>query len=98
MTAPLSPDDLEGEGFTTVIVASADVTGRPVGKRFSVDVFRRLLHEGVALSSCVLGWDLEQWPGPAQEYTGHHTGWHDVRLIPDLGSLRPAGWLERTAI
>jgi glutamine synthetase len=28
VTAPLSPDDLEGEGFTTVIVASADVTGR----------------------------------------------------------------------
>ena len=25
--------------------------------------------------------------------TGHHTGWHDVRLVPDLGTLRPAAWL-----
>jgi glutamine synthetase len=33
-----------------------------------------------------------------QEYTGHHTGWHDVRLVPDLATLRPAAWLERTAI
>jgi glutamine synthetase len=94
----LTVDDLETAGFDTVVVASADVTGRLVGKRFSPAVFRDLIHEGVALSSCVLGWDLDQWPGPVQAYTGHHTGWHDVRLVPDLATLRPAAWLERTAI
>ncbi len=98
MTPILSPDELEEEGFTTVIVTSVDVTGRLVGKRFPPQVFRRLLHEGVALSSCVLGWDVDQWPGPVQEYTGHHTGWHDVRLVPDLQTLRPAAWLDRTAV
>jgi glutamine synthetase len=94
----LTVDDLDAEGFRTVIVTSADVTGRLVGKRFSPDVFRRLMHEGVAISSCVLGWDVDQWPGPHQAYTGHHTGWRDVRLVPDLGTLRPAAWLDRTAI
>jgi glutamine synthetase len=94
----LSPGDLEREGITTVVVTSADVSGRPVGKRVPTEVFRRLEHEGIALSSCVLGWDVDQWPGPVQEYTGHHTGWHDVRLVPDLATLRPAGWLDRTAI
>jgi glutamine synthetase len=94
----LGIDELQAEGFGTVVVTSADVTGRLVGKRVSTEVFRRLVHEGVALSSCVLGWDLDQWPGPVQEYTGHHTGWHDVRLVPDLATLRPAAWLERTAI
>lgn len=84
--------------FATVVVTSADVTGRPVGKRVSVDVFERVMHEGIPLSSCVLGWDLDQWPGPVQEYTGHHTGWHDVRLVPDLATLRPATWLEGSAI
>ncbi len=98
MTPILTPDDLEAEGFRTVIVTSADVTGRLVGKRFPPEIFRRLLHEGVPLSSCVLGWDVDQWPGPVQEYTGHHTGWHDVRLVPDLETLRPAAWLERTAV
>ena len=34
------------DGFTTVIVTSADVIGRPVGERVSVDVFRRVVHEG----------------------------------------------------
>lgn len=94
----LAPDDLESEGFRTVVVTSADVSGRLVGKRFTPAVFRRLMHEGVTLSSCVLGWDVDQWPGPQQAYTGHHTGWHDVRLVPDLDTLRPAAWLDRTAI
>jgi glutamine synthetase len=94
----LRPEDLRDEGISTVVVASADVNGRPVGKRFSTDVFDRLVEHGVALSSCVLGWDVDQWPGPAQEYTGHHTGWHDVRLVPDLRTLRRAAWLESTAI
>jgi glutamine synthetase len=98
VTPVLTPDDLDAEGFRTVVVTSADVSGRLVGKRFSPDAFRRMLHEGVSLSSCVLGWDVDQWPGPLQEYTGHHTGWHDVRLVPDLGTLRPAAWLDRTAI
>ena len=94
----LTPDELLTEGFRTVVVTSADVTGRLVGKRFTPDVFRRLADEGVALSSCVLGWDVDQWPGPVQAYTGHHTGWHDVRLVPELATLRPAGWLDRTAV
>jgi glutamine synthetase len=94
----LEAADLEREGFTTVVVTSADVSGRPVGKRVPTGVFRRLEEEGIALSSCVLGWDVDQWPGPVQAYTGHHTGWHDVRLVPDLATLRPAAWLDRTAI
>jgi glutamine synthetase len=103
MTAPrnapaLRADHLTDAGIRTVIVTSADVTGRLVGKRFPVEVFRSLLHEGVPLSSCVLGWDMDQWPGPTQSYTGHHTGWHDVRLVPDLDTLRPAAWLDATAI
>jgi glutamine synthetase len=81
-----------------VIVTSTDVPGRLVGKRFPVDVFRRLMVDGVPLSSCVLGWDVDQWPGPVQAYTGHHTGWHDVRLVPDLDTLRRAAWLGGTAI
>ena len=34
------------DGFGTVIVTSADVTGRPVGKRVWVDVFREVVNEG----------------------------------------------------
>ena len=47
----LAVDDLEPAGITTVIVTSADVSGRLVGKRFAPDVFRRHIEEGVALVS-----------------------------------------------
>jgi glutamine synthetase len=94
----LRPEDLRDEGISTVVVTSADVSGRPVGKRFSAEAFDRMLEHGVALSSCVLGWDVDQWPGPSQAYTGHHTGWHDVRLAPDVRTLRRAAWLEATAV
>ena len=94
----LALDDLGSADIRTVIVTSSDVSGRLVGKRFSPDVFRLLIEDGVALSSCVLGWDVDQWPGPKQVYTGHQTGWHDVRLGPDLATLRPAAWRDRTAI
>jgi hypothetical protein len=86
------------EGFGTVVVTSADVTGRPVGKRVSVDVFRRIVHEGIPLSSCVLGWDVDQWPGPVQEYTGHHTGWHDVRAGNLGGEPRRDGRLPERVL
>jgi hypothetical protein len=46
----LGLDDLESADVRTVIVTSADVSGRLVGKRFAPDVFRRLVEEGVALS------------------------------------------------
>jgi glutamine synthetase len=32
------------------------------------------------------------------EWTGFQTGWHDFRLEPDLDTLRPAGWLDGTAV
>jgi glutamine synthetase len=98
LNGSLRHEDLRDDGISTVVVTSADVNGRPVGKRFSTEVFARLVDHGVPLSSCVLGWDVDQWPGPTQRYTGHHTGWHDVRLVPDLGTLRRAAWLDRTAV
>ena len=50
----LALDDLGSADIRTVIVTSSDISGRLVGKRFSPDVFRRLIEDGVALSSCVL--------------------------------------------
>jgi len=44
----------------------------------------------------VLGWDIDQWPGPVQEYTGHHTGWHDVRLVPAVSAVHDARRASRS--
>lgn len=96
--APLTLDDLRDGGYDTVIVCAPDMTGRLVGKRLTPKKFDEFRERGIALSSCTFGWDVAQDIGLEVPYTGWHTGWRDFLLIADLATLRPAAWLQRTAI
>ena len=99
MNEPLTPQDLEKRGIDTVIISGVDMQGRLVGKRMSPRAFRSKLDEGLHISTCVYGWDIDQdLEGLHVEFAGTHTGWHDFRLVPDLATLRPAAWLDSTAI
>ncbi|GAA5082586.1 glutamine synthetase family protein [Thermocatellispora tengchongensis] len=95
---PLDPAGLEKAGFDTVIVSGVDMQGRLFGKRMSPRRFRALLAEGLHICTCVYSWDIEQGLGLEVEFAGAHTGWQDFRLVPDLTTLRPAAWLDATAI
>jgi glutamine synthetase len=90
--------ELTEAGIDTVIVAAVDTQGRLFGRRFPVDGFQRALDGEINVSSCAFGWDLGQTDELTVDYTGYHTGWHDIRLIPDLSSIRPVPWWPRTAI
>lgn len=96
--APLTLDDLRDGGYDTVIVCAPDMTGRLVGKRLTPKKFDEFRERGIALSSCTFGWDVAQDIGLEVPYTGWHTGWRDFLLIADPATLRPAAWLQRTAI
>lgn len=89
-------------GVDTVIVATPDMQGRLVGRRVPVDQFEAACTDGVGISTCIYGWDIGQsvdlLASGALAYTGMHTGMGDLYIFPDLATLRPAGWLERTAI
>jgi glutamine synthetase len=98
MAAPLTTDELTSGDFDTVIITAPDMAGRLIGKRVAPSRFGRLVDEGVAVSSCILGWDLPQDVGLEVPYAGWHTGWRDILLRPDLATLRPAAWLQRTAV
>jgi glutamine synthetase len=97
-------EELREAEIRDVIVASADVQGRLFGRRVPIGVFSRMIDSGggVDVSSCVLGWDISQSNelllARRLEFTGMHTGIHDMRLRPDLTTLRVAGWLDHTAI
>jgi len=95
---PLTMDDLVQQGYDTVIVCAPDMTGRLVGKRLTPNKFAEFLQRGIALSSCTFGWDVAQDIGLEVPYTGWHTGWRDFLLLADLATMRPAAWLQRTAI
>ncbi len=104
---PLSMNELTmnelARRFDTVIVATPDIQGRLIGRRTTVEGFRHAVgHSGIHVSTCVFGWDIVQdaalLAGGRLRYTGKHTGMGDIALRPDLATLRPAGWLERTAV
>lgn len=96
--APLRVDDLASGAYDTVIVCAPDMAGRLIGKRLTPRKFDAFRERGIAVSSCTFGWGISQDIGLEVPYTGWHTGWRDFLLVADLATLRPAAWLDRTAI
>jgi glutamine synthetase len=98
----LNLDELSSD-FDTVIVAAPDSYGRLFGRRLNVENFRQAIAEGgINVSTCVYGWDIQQdstlLANGGLAYTSMQSGMGDFSLEPDLPTLRPAGWLDRTAI
>ena len=94
----LALEDLERSGYHTVVVATPDTQGRPVGRQIPL---RRFLVEplaGVEVSSYALVYDLAGIPLEDSPFAGAQTGYHDIRLRPDLTTLRPYPGASGTAI
>jgi glutamine synthetase len=93
-------DHLAGDGeIDTVICVTPDPYGRLVGKRLTVDAFRSLglNGEGINASSFIFAVDLEMNPLnlPVSNATN---GWADIRLVPDLPTLRRVPWESNAAL
>ncbi|WGX96676.1 glutamine synthetase family protein [Nocardioides sp. L-11A] len=87
-------EDLARRGeVDTVICAAPDPYGRLVGKRLTIDAFRTLCLEGqgVNASSFVFAVDLEMNPLDLP-VSNADNGWVDIRLVPDLATLRRVPW------
>ncbi len=98
-----SLDDLAREvaqgGIDTVIAAMVDMQGRLMGKRVTGEFFLdEVAGDGAHACSYLLACDVEMEPLPGYRLTSWSTGYHDVRLRPDLSTLRRIPWLERTAL
>jgi glutamine synthetase len=95
----MEESELDAAGVHTVIVAGVDMYGRLTGKRIPRRRFKEVQSEGLHVCTCVYGWDFSQELGQLKvDFAGDHTGWHDFRLVPDMGTLRRAAWLEGTAV
>lgn len=98
VTAYLTPAELQNGDYDTLIVAAPDMTGRLLGRRMAPQMLDRIVDKGIGISTCVFAWDILQENGFTTPFAGAETGWRDVLLRPDLDTLRPAAWLDRTAI
>jgi len=99
----LTLDDLRGEvaagAVDTVIAAMVDMQGRLMGKRVTGHFFVDEVAAGDArVCSYLLACDVEMEPLPGYRLASWATGYQDVRLRPDLGTLRRVPWLEKTAL
>ncbi len=93
-------EELAAQGeIDTVVCAAPDPYGRLVGKRLPVDSFRTLCLEGdgIHVSGVIFAFDLELTPVdlPIANATN---GYRDIRLVPDLPTLRRIPWEPRCAL
>jgi glutamine synthetase len=82
----------------TVICAAPDPYGRLVGKRLTIDGFRALGldGEGINASGIIFGFDIELNPLELK-IANADNGYRDIRLVPDLKTMRRVPW-EQNAV
>ncbi|MGK2950465.1 MAG: glutamine synthetase family protein [Acidimicrobiales bacterium] len=99
----LSVDDLTAAvasgTIDTVVAGFTDHYGRLAGKRFDAAFFlESVVPAGTHGCDYLLTVDMEMEPVPGYAFASWDQGYGDVHLVPDLGTLRLADWLDRTAI
>lgn len=99
----MTPDDLRHQvqagHIDTVIVAFTDHYGRLMGKRFDAEFFLEdALDHGTHGCDYLLTTDMEMEPVPGYRFANWELGYGDFHLVPDLSTLTPAGWTERSAL
>ncbi|MCW2559234.1 MAG: Glutamate--ammonia ligase [Mycobacterium sp.] len=93
-------DELARTGeINTVICATPDPYGRLVGKRLTIQAFRSLglTGDGINASSFIFAVDLEMNPLNLP-VSNASNGWADIRLVPDLTTMRRVPWELNAAL
>jgi glutamine synthetase len=87
------------DAVRTVIVGFPDAYGRLMGKRMAAGFFLDdVLQRGVGVSTYLLACDLSMSAVDGYHVANWHQGFGDMRLVPDVSTLRLASWLDRTAV
>ncbi|MBI5487583.1 MAG: glutamine synthetase [Deltaproteobacteria bacterium] len=82
----------------TVVTAFPDMFGRLMGKRVTGRYFvDHAAGDGIHACDYLLACDVEMDPVPGYTFASWATGYGDIHLVPDLGTLRLWPWLEKTA-
>jgi glutamine synthetase len=83
----------------TVVAGFTDHYGRLLGKRFDAQMFvDDVVKAGGHACDYLLTVDMEMEPVPGYKFASWELGYGDFHLVPDLGTLRVASWLQKTAL
>lgn len=95
---PITPAGLrrlvETGEVDTVLLALADMHGRLVGKRHHAPGFIQQLLAGDGTEACayLLATDAQMRPAPGFDLASWDSGYGDIRLVPNLRTLRRMPW------
>lgn len=91
--------EVQERSIDTVAVVFSDLYGRLLGKRYDADHFvSDVVRHGSHACDYLLTTDMAMEPVQGYAYTNWEKGYGDFHLIPDMGTLRVAAWLNRTAL
>lgn len=77
----------------TVRIGGTDIDGLLRGKRVPANYFlESVWRKGSNICDILFGWDIGDEPLDNLTYTGWHTGYPDVTLLPDLSTMRIVPW------
>jgi glutamine synthetase len=83
----------------TVVAGFTDHYGRLLGKRFDAEMFvEDIVKSGGHACNYLLTVDMEMEPVPGYRFANWELGYGDFHMVPDLGTLRVASWLDKTAL
>ncbi len=83
----------------TVVLAMTDMQGRLMGKRLDAHHFLdAVVEHGAEACNYLLAVDVDMTPAEGFAMSSWERGYGDFVLVPDLGTLRPATWLEGTVL
>jgi glutamine synthetase len=99
---PVARDELlaliDRGDIETVVLAAPDRYGRLFGKRLHAPFFAEDPEQGMMTCSVNVAWDLGQEFVGHLDYTGWHTGYHDMHGRPDMATARVLPWADKTAL
>jgi glutamine synthetase len=83
----------------TVLTVFPDTFGRLLGKRVVARHFlERVARDGVHACIYLFTVDMEMEPLPGFALTSWEQGYGDMKMVPDLATLRRVPWLPKTAL
>ncbi|GDY80292.1 hypothetical protein SAV31267_097770 [Streptomyces avermitilis] len=89
---------VQGREIDTVMVAVPDLRGRLMGKNLDAHHFLTKLPGGPEMCAYILATDVDMNPLDGFELAGWHTGYGDLRVVPDLGTIRRLNYLPGTVL
>ena len=91
--------EVETGAIDTVLLVMTDMQGRLMGKRMHAPFFLSDIAEhGAEGCNYLLAVDVEMNTVQGYEMSSWDTGYGDFVFKPDMSTLRPIPWLERTAL